>query len=410
MLGVSLVVGVVQVAFAGGLYALARAKGWAGVLLAVLPTLLAALACPMIFLSLFLWFQAIALVVVGVVCYAVRARTATYHILAAVASLALVLALGGFGCVRWAALRDEYPSESLAGRLDYERHAAADLQSHEEVLAVNSMPQATQERLTALEQGHSRPSYMASRRSEALRLVHARRVDQFVNAEGFGVGRMSRPSPSMMRYYNRAREAVADFDEASPPPSSAETADMPAAKLPAQAKAELRLGPLHEDALRDFANPDSFGYVQDVDHVAGFEPHGFTELPRIRLSDKSVRWLTVRVELVSLLKHERPMVYVSAHLPKMSELADAPVRPLDEFEAGALEKLRRGEDVVDEVNVKGLRMLGSIRAVRQCLKCHQIQRGSLLGAFSYEFQRDPPPRVEPRHPPADDPARDERPL
>lgn len=31
----------------------------------------------------------------------------------------------------------------------------------------------------------------------------------------------------------------------------------------------------------------------------------------------------------------------------------------------------------------------SLRASKQCLQCHKVQRGELLGAFTYELQRDP---------------------
>jgi hypothetical protein len=39
--------------------------------------------------------------------------------------------------------------------------------------------------------------------------------------------------------------------------------------------------------------------------------------------------------------------------------------------------------------------------MRQCLECHAIERGALLGAFSYEFLRDPPVR-QPKEPAGDD--------
>ena len=39
-------------------------------------------------------------------------------------------------------------------------------------------------------------------------------------------------------------------------------------------------------------------------------------------------------------------------------------------------------------------MLGAIRAVKQCQECHEVKRGKLLGAFSYELFRDPATPVE----------------
>lgn len=71
----------------------------------------------------------------------------------------------------------------------------------------------------------------------------------------------------------------------------------------------------------------------------------------------------------------------------MEELRDAPTRALAPFETRALAALNTGEDVVTEQpSADVLQMVGAIRAARQCLECHQVQRGALLGAFSYELR------------------------
>jgi hypothetical protein len=46
--------------------------------------------------------------------------------------------------------------------------------------------------------------------------------------------------------------------------------------------------------------------------------------------------------------------------------------------------------VVTEATTNHIRILGALRASQQCLECHQVRRGDLLGAFSYDIQRDPP--------------------
>jgi hypothetical protein len=48
-----------------------------------------------------------------------------------------------------------------------------------------------------------------------------------------------------------------------------------------------------------------------------------------------------------------------------------------------LEALRKGEDLYFHGTEDKARMMGSIRAVKQCLQCHGGSRGDLLGAFSY---------------------------
>jgi hypothetical protein len=74
----------------------------------------------------------------------------------------------------------------------------------------------------------------------------------------------------------------------------------------------------------------------------------------------------------------------------MDELRDARTRPLDVFETGALAALRRGEDLVTQATEACLRLLGSLRAAKQCLDCHDARRGDLLGAFSYRLRRSTP--------------------
>ena len=86
-------------------------------------------------------------------------------------------------------------------------------------------------------------------------------------------------------------------------------------------------------------------------------------------------WGVLRLELVSLLLHDRPVVYVSESLPRMDKLRGAPTRPLDSFEAAALEKLRGGEYLLVADAPDGARMLGAIRSVKECTSCHGGKRG-----------------------------------
>ena len=126
--------------------------------------------------------------------------------------------------------------------------------------------------------------------------------------------------------------------------------------------------------------------------MTGFQPHAFRKLPEpVTNSDKTVRWLIDKLELVSLLKHDTPRVYVSANLPRMDDLRQhsAPTRTLDEFETDALARLRAGETLVLKEDHNELRMLGPIVAINQCLECHNVARGDLLGAFTYRLVRDP---------------------
>ncbi|MFP6768308.1 MAG: hypothetical protein VB859_09065, partial [Planctomycetaceae bacterium] len=97
-------------------------------------------------------------------------------------------------------------------------------------------------------------------------------------------------------------------------------------------------------------------------------------------------WVLERVELVSLLLHDEPGVYVSENLPRMDELAGSRLRSLNRFEALAMNNLRDGESLVVRGQGDQLKMLGSLRAAKQCAACHRVPRGTLLGAFSYGFR------------------------
>ncbi|MSQ95275.1 MAG: hypothetical protein EXR98_12060 [Gemmataceae bacterium] len=71
----------------------------------------------------------------------------------------------------------------------------------------------------------------------------------------------------------------------------------------------------------------------------------------------------------------------------MIDLKGAPTRSLSDFEAKGLEAIQNGEDLFVRETPQGMLMLGAIRSVAQCVKCHGGERGDLLGAISYSLQR-----------------------
>lgn len=340
------------------------------------------------------FFQVVALCVLALACAALKVREPGF-LIGGVAATALVVAcIGSWDRGAWTKLEQRYPFQSLSRRLAYETKAAesTDVRAPRAgILAVNLSP----ETLTRLDEEEHYWKWNWAMRGESLRLVHASFVEQFIASPGFGVGRMPRPSPySIELSENRGAQALPldrrpDMDGSvviEAPPAAAEefSAVPPDLAYP--------LGAFHDAARRDFLDPDAFGYILDRDSVAGFVPHTFSkDAPKLYAPESHRRWLTVRVELVSMLKHDRPMVYISDRLPNMAELRDAPVRELDAFERQALEGLLQGEDLVTDVQPDRARAVGSLRAMRRCLECHEVERGALLGAFSYEFLRDPPP-------------------
>lgn len=144
---------------------------------------------------------------------------------------------------------------------------------------------------------------------------------------------------------------------------------------------------LHEQGRRQFLSPDRFGYVASRKVAAGFRPHSISQMIETGVRDLGQEWQIVRLDLVSLLKFDAPRVYVSDYLPDMNALGDVETRPLDDFEVSALPQLASQNDVIIKELNGEIRMLGSLRAAKQCLDCHDVDRGELLGAFSYRLCR-----------------------
>jgi hypothetical protein len=218
------------------------------------------------------------------------------------------------------------------------------------------------------------------------KLIHARHYELFVRSMGFGVARMLQPMPEGPR-----RPPLRDirYNEAAADPSQLSNSEWDA---PSRVGKASNIGHLHEASRLDFLDPESFGATLEPRRtVVGFIQHAFHFSPAASLEDPHI-WTIDRLELVSLLKFDEPRVYVLDHLPRMDQLSsdNVPTRPLDEFESGSLEKLRTDEDLVITNAGPAYRMLGSLRAAKQCLNCHTAERGDLLGAFSYAMHANSP--------------------
>jgi hypothetical protein len=251
-------------------------------------------------------------------------------------------------------MRERYPYESMEERVPEPSPAAP--------LTTDSDAWLTKfEREADVEQDYSRTAM--------LRRLHDDTVGLFVNSPGFGVARMMEPSERALRPRERgeSREQSVANEIAEKGLSAAD---------------ESELLNLHEARILDFVNVPGFGHVKNRRRVAGFIPHGFG-----RERDVKTKWEAVRIELIGLLLHSEPVVYLSSRLPAMSEVRGARTRPLDPFEASALAEIRKGTDLVPGGPEAEPRLVGAIRSARQCVECHGGKRGDLLGAFSYRLRR-----------------------
>ncbi len=283
-------------------------------------------------------------------------------------------------------LRERYPIESMAERLAYETQKPGTSAGHsdeKDPMAGNDMAGElpVNQRLDDMENEVERLTHH-SFRTLRLRALHQGTVEDFIGSPGFGISRGIRPSGEYID--------LPKIESLEPPTPDyvPDAGASPAAAVAPASPAQDVLTKMHETGVTDFVNPAGFGYIRDRDHVTGFQPHHFRAVPSLADS-KQVRevWQVQTLELVSLLKHPEPVAYVSKYLPRMDELRDAPTRPLDSFEKQALAVLRRGEDLKVDTAADQIRMLGSVRAVKQCMACHRVKRGELLGAFSYTLRR-----------------------
>lgn len=271
-------------------------------------------------------------------------------------------------------LQHELPYESLTTRLP-DRPAIG-----------NGMPKNT----TRLDERENElndvmKKSLSINRSFNLRRLHEDSVDIFVNSAGMGYRRMDAfldSEAKKLKYFiggtvhNKQEVRQPDYLNPVIPAVKGLSANIPQWNLSKMLR-------LHDDSVLDFVNPFGFGYVKDREHVAGFLKHGMSKMPK---ADST--WSVAHLELVGLVVHEKPVVYVTANLPQMEEVQHVPNRPIDTFEQDGLDALRNGEDLYYRGNETQARMMGSIRATKQCLACHGGSRGDLLGAFSYGLRRD----------------------
>jgi hypothetical protein len=221
-------------------------------------------------------------------------------------------------------------------------------------------------------------------RAQAIQRLHENTVQQFINSPGFGATRMSGWDQIRMRTDDPGPIPQPQLPPPQYIPDAALDGGLEADAVPSIFGRDALQG-MHTLGVADFVNPSGFGYRDASGRVAGFESHRFSEIPTEKLT-RTLPWTLARVELVSLLMSSEPRVYLSDHLPRMDELREAPTREPRDFEAAAVANLRRGDDLVTHQDGSQLFVVGSLRAGKQCLDCHQGRRGDLLGAFTYEFR------------------------
>ena len=103
----------------------------------------------------------------------------------------------------------------------------------------------------------------------------------------------------------------------------------------------------------------------------------------------STRYGIETIELVGLLKSSKPVVYAPRmHTPGLPPPAGK--RDPDGFETSARAGFESGKDIASRNEGRALRCMGAVRAVKECVQCHDDKKpGDLLGAFTYRLKAVP---------------------
>ena len=292
-----------------------------------------------------------------------------------ITSLSLLLILYGViattSAQEFSELLRLYPIESMANRL-------GDEQQHSKGLA-SAGRRLNENELVAWEPEAKLMDFQAGFRSQFLQHLHEETLFNFVNTSGLGVGRRV-----LFPHFLKIPEAdpIPFLDTGSRAGGRTEGAFV---RLVVDSPTVDILEKMHHASVVDFVNPKGFGYFMDREHVRGFQPHHFHLMPEIERV-----WRVRSVELLGLVMHDEPVVYLSDNLPRMQDLAKGRIDHYQNSEQRGLVMLRSGSDTVAENSSETIHMLGAIRALRSCVACHDVERGQLLGAFSYSLEKGTP--------------------
>jgi hypothetical protein len=219
-------------------------------------------------------------------------------------------------------------------------------------------------------------------RAKLLKELHEKTRKFFVESPGAGAERrMTTPEEILMD----------DWQGPRAPDQPGEPADFPlsAGEPLSRVEPDVNFHYYHKVGMSDFLHPRGFGYVKDRAQIAGFKPHGFRSGAYTDWRSDNWAWRVQHVQLVGILSHEQPVVYLTDKLPSMDQVRQGKTRPLDYFEEVALPALRDGEDLFLAGKGETVRMMGALRATKTCQQCHDAEIGDMLGAFSYTLRRAP---------------------
>ena len=280
---------------------------------------------------------------------------------------------------------------NLSGRLAYEKHTDSENSLNAKFEEIDRWPN------TAITLGadfkHKEEvltDAVSWGRVRSLKGLHNGQVEKFIKSPGFGIGRFSRESTRKLYYPELQDITFGEFpDEKFDELHDAYWWGFDTLNWSEQIQDNRSL---HWESVLNFADPESWGFIAGPKQALGFRPHGFT-LPLQNMGKSFLAHQNLKLDslqLISLLRFESPRAYVLDHLPRMDQLVaeDVPTRELTKFEHASIDQLRAAHKLVRSQSTPddGLEMVGAIRAYESCLGCHNVCRGDMLGAFTYQFE------------------------
>ena len=146
---------------------------------------------------------------------------------------------------------------------------------------------------------------------------------------------------------------------------------------------------LHAKYSQDFASRPGFG----VSRLPFLPPEDYLTLEGKRYRVRTPDLLGLEGPSIAYVSGQRALSFED--LSKNEARSLLTKRILNEFELQAVPKLRAGKDLVQAPKellvgaetstnrVSGIRVVGALRATTQCVACHQVSEGTVLGALSY---------------------------
>ena len=240
----------------------------------------------------------------------------------------IVVTLGSYGLFAYVAveevadihqLQKKYAFESMEDRVPVPTRRLVANPSPETLAQIDMLRKSVEN-----EEGESN-------RVTMLKRLHEETMDSFVNSPGFGFSRGPfRPSESNLKNHDRDGTPV-------PQPAAIMMSSLSGTYLVELPKTEPNsLRDLHARSILNFVNPRGFGLLVNRQKVAGFQSHQFGAVP------SAAKWNVETVELVSLLMHAEPVVYLSSDLPRMEKRGRTPTRALNVFESAGLKAIEAG--------------------------------------------------------------------